>query len=779
MRLNIRLMHCQPTPCHRGHPVVRALVLWLCLIGLCVNQSRAEVTRLSYPSQALADQALITFHGQLLSADFDNGTITLDLDAAELAQLEALGFTAVRTANGPLAESQKTSPPQAALQAAGSHTGIEGFACYPTVDEMFAQMAALASEYPQLVSLVDIGDSWRKSQSQGGYDLLVLKLGNPATDAQFTDKPRLFVQAAMHAREYTTAALALDFARHLLEAYPDSADISSLLDRHEIHILPVMNPDGRVLAEQPGLRSKRKNDNGFHCAADVLARGVDLNRNFSYSWQFAAAVPGVRASDEECDQSFRGPFAASETETQAVERYVRELFVDSRDANPFSAAPVDTAGLHIDLHSFGQLVLYPWGFTSQPAGNADELKQLAGKVAGMNGYTAMQGIGLYPIDGGSESIAYGELGVAQLTFELGTHFFEPCESYHRTVAPDNIAALLYAAKVARAPYQLPAGPDVDFLVQGRVNPDITVGNALRVSGSAQLLRFDGASGAGAYIESIEYSINQHPDDAATGQSSVLAQWLDDGQYDASQEQFSWTLPNTLAPGRHVLYLRARSSDGQYGPVTAQYFDVIETEYLAADIAFDCRLNRCEVSGLASQDTDGVIEQYLWDLGDGESATDAQLTHFYNRAGSYAVSLDITGSDGSSERAHAQIVIDVSSEPPVAVISSDCNGLSCQFSASASQAGDGSLQVFYWRINGGPIVESPALSFDFAMPQTAEVELGVEDSNGWLVTTRQAVRVEPAVAALVQASSRSSGGGGSVGLLTLLSLLVATWFRRRY
>ena len=63
-------------------------------------------------------------------------------------------------------------------------------------------------------------------------------------------------------------------------------------------------------------------------------------------------------------------------------------------------------------------------------------------------------------DGTSDGISYGELGVAAYTFELGTSFFQSCSVYEGTIRPDNLPALIYAAKVVRTPYQTPAGPDL-------------------------------------------------------------------------------------------------------------------------------------------------------------------------------------------------------------------------------------------------------------------------------------------------------------------------------
>ena len=111
------------------------------------------------------------------------------------------------------------------------------------------------------------------------------------------------------------------------------------------------------------------------------------------------------------------------------------------------------------MHSFSELVLWPWGFGSQLAPNSTALQTLGRRFAWFNDYYPEQSIGLYPTDGTTDDFAYGELGLAAYTFELGTSFFQDCGTFENTILPDNLQALLYAAKTSRTPYITPAGPD--------------------------------------------------------------------------------------------------------------------------------------------------------------------------------------------------------------------------------------------------------------------------------------------------------------------------------
>ena len=92
----------------------------------------------------------------------------------------------------------------------------------------------------------------------------------------------LFLMAAIHARELTTAETATRFAERLVAGYGPDPDITWLLDYNEIHIVPQVNPDGRKRAEGGVLWRKNTNDSNGSCSPSRI--GVDLNRNSSFKW---------------------------------------------------------------------------------------------------------------------------------------------------------------------------------------------------------------------------------------------------------------------------------------------------------------------------------------------------------------------------------------------------------------------------------------------------------------------------------------------------------------
>lgn len=448
---------------------------------------------------------------------------------------------------------------------ANQTSGIPGYSCYRTVEETYAMATDIVSAHPGLASWVDIGDSWDKVTPGGapGYDLMLLKLTNTAVPGP---KPKLFIMSSVHAREYTPAELSSRFAEYLVDNYGSDADVTWLLDYHEIHLLLLANPDGRKQAET-GL-SWRKNTNQNYCGPTSNSRGADLNRNYEFLWGCCGGSSG-----SQCSETYRGASPASEPETQVVQNYVRGIFPDQRGDLITDPAPADASGIFLDMHSYSQLVLWPWGFTTNLAPNSTALQTLGRKFAYFNGYEPEQSVGLYPTDGTTDDFAYGELGLAAYTFELGTSFFQDCGTFENQILPDNLEALVYAAKTARAPYMLPAGPDA--LAVTLSEGGVTAGTAVTVTTTLNDTRFNNQNGteptqaiqAGAlYVDTPPWEVGA----VAAPLTAV------DGNFNSPIETGRGVLDTTgLGTGRHTLFVRGQDALGNWGPVSAAFLYVLD------------------------------------------------------------------------------------------------------------------------------------------------------------------------------------------------------------
>ncbi len=556
----------------------------LLLIGLLATPALARAQDAA-PSgvvaqTAFADQADL----QRLVARYDVWHVdhaarraTLWLTDGELLHLRAEGRRVVvdQAATADLAAD--FAAVRDAVHDAGSATlaagGIPGFACYRTVEETYARLDALVAAFPTLAHTVTLGASWQSVRSDGaaGYPLTGLVLTNRSV---IGPKPAFFLMAAIHAREYATAETALRFAEQLIAGYGRDADATWLLDYTEIHIVPQANPDGRKLAET-GL-SWRKNVNNDLCAFDPSRFGVDLNRNSSFKW---AQCAGFGCSSAyACDITYRGTNAASEPETQALESYLRMIFPDARGAQDTDAAPADTPGLMISLHSYFPKILFPWGWAQTPAPNAVALQTLARKFGFYTGYPACQSGApgcIYMTDGATDDFAYGELGVAAYTFELGNAFFEACTTFESSIITPALASLTYAAKAAVQPYTLPAGPEVvtvTLAMTGAVQP----GAVVTLTATADDSRFfSGGYGDEAVqaIQALRFAVNE-PVWAACAAQQPMAP-VDDA-FDSAIESATARIDTSgWSPGRYLLLVEAQDTTGAWGAPTGIFLDVTD------------------------------------------------------------------------------------------------------------------------------------------------------------------------------------------------------------
>lgn len=169
-----------------------------------------------------------------------------------------------------------------------------------------------------------------------------------------------------------------------------------------------MNPDGYEYTHtNDRLWRKNRRRNNF-------CYGVDLNRNYGYKWG------GQGSSNQPCSEIYTGSSAFSEPETKAVQD-----FLSSSAAN-FKAS--------LSFHSYGQYILYPWGYDRKvPPDNADlDRVGKAGAdamraVSGLQYTVGPSGSTLYPAAGGSDDWAKGTLKLKySYTVELrdtGRHGF--------------------------------------------------------------------------------------------------------------------------------------------------------------------------------------------------------------------------------------------------------------------------------------------------------------------------------------------------------------------
>ncbi|GFQ92013.1 carboxypeptidase A2 [Trichonephila clavata] len=187
----------------------------------------------------------------------------------------------------------------------------------------------------------------------------------------------------------------------LVSEYDNNPEVKELVDSFDWYILPVVNPDGYVYSHSVN-RMWRKSRRGLM----LFCRGVDLNRNFAFHWKEGGS------SSSPCSETYAGFTAFSEPETKAISDYIfpqKEKFV-----------------AYLAVHSYSQLWLTPWGWTSelpedydQQVTVAKEATQALSEVHGTKYRIGSSTNVLYVATGGADDWAYGVAGIKySYTLEL-------------------------------------------------------------------------------------------------------------------------------------------------------------------------------------------------------------------------------------------------------------------------------------------------------------------------------------------------------------------------
>jgi len=254
---------------------------------------------------------------------------------------------------------------------------------YHTYNDTIAWMQQLAQQHSDIAEYIEFGTSYE------GRKLAAIKITG---SSQASGKKAFWMDGGIHAREWITTATVNYMLATTLQLYGSDESVTSMVDNLNIYYAPILNPDGYSYTWTDD-RMQRKTMMPSGCASSP---GTDPNRNWDFHWGEAGT------STDPCSDAYEGKSAADQPEVAAVQDYLREK---------------DTFLGYINFHSYSQLWMSPWGYTSSLPKDYDA-HQAASKAA-TEALEAVHGTRfeygpisttIYPASGSSADYAYGTCG---------------------------------------------------------------------------------------------------------------------------------------------------------------------------------------------------------------------------------------------------------------------------------------------------------------------------------------------------------------------------------
>ncbi len=334
-------------------------------------------------------------------------------------------------------EEQKKSQFQTATRITSTpknfHLG--SMAGFYTLKESMAELDSMRKAFPNFVSKNDtIGFTLQ------GRPIIAIKISSNPNISE--NKSRALYTALHHAREPESLTQLYYFIWHLLENYQTDKEINFILNNRELYFIPVLNPDGYFYNERTkptggGMWRKNRYARGVN---DTV--GVDLNRNYGFKWGYN----DEGSSSSPTSETYRGPAAFSEKETQAVRGFCNN--------KKFSVA--------FNYHTYSNLLIYPWGFNDVDTPDSILYRNLANELATVHRYaygTGIQTVG-YNVNGDSDDWMYGDTiakpKIISYTPEVGNAIdgFWPKVNRIIPLAEENLRANLSLAQSADVFYKI-------------------------------------------------------------------------------------------------------------------------------------------------------------------------------------------------------------------------------------------------------------------------------------------------------------------------------------
>lgn len=229
--------------------------------------------------------------------------------------------------------------------------------------------------------------------------------------------------------------------------------------------------------------------------------------------------------------------------------------------------------------------------------------------------------------------------------------------------------------------------------------------------------------------------------------SVLLDASASSDIDNDELDFEWLFPDgSRKPGRRIVHSFAQA--GTYN-VTLTVSDRSGFVANSSTLTRAITINQPPIAVIAapakvainqvvkldasdSQDADGAILKYLWNLGDGAKAEGATPTYRYTRAGKYLITLHVEDDSQSLCRQASvthQIWVNAPPVPHVNVKAIAAVGEMVSLTAAGSIDSDGEIRAYAWDFGDATTAEGLEVTHAWTQPGIYTVRLKVTDDAG--------------------------------------------------
>lgn len=184
---------------------------------------------------------------------------------------------------------------------------------------------------------------------------------------------------------------------------------------------------------------------------------------------------------------------------------------------------------------------------------------------------------------------------------------------------------------------------------------------------------------------------------------------------------SYTIKDLAEGGIYYFAVSARDSTGAESAFSNQVSATIPYSPPTADFSTITVTGIAPLSVNFSSATTGTVTSYSWSFGDGSTSTQQNPAHTYAAAGSYTVSLTVTG-PGGQKTTTKQSYINVANPAPTASFTATPTAGVAPLTVSFKNTSSGAITSYLWDFGNGQsgVLANPSISY--ATPGTYSVKL---------------------------------------------------------